>query len=136
MIQSLYQLEEILFEIESVDHNIMVKAQNRLDNLTKPKGSLGKLETLAVRICGIRKRLDVAVNRKIILTFAADHDFVPAELSPGGGLGVPYTPEEPAPSAKEWITAVGQTVMEECRARDWPLPRLVLEPGRWLIAAR
>jgi diaminopimelate decarboxylase len=40
---------------------------------------------------------------KALLTFAAEHDFVPAELSPGGGLGVPYTPDDPAPSAEEWI---------------------------------
>lgn len=75
------QLHEILAEIQPVDSDIMVKAQERLDNLTKPLGSLGKLETMARRICGIRQTLTPSVARKIILTFAGDHGVVAEGVS-------------------------------------------------------
>ena len=74
----------------------------------------------------------VAIER--MLDFAAAHDFIPAELSPGGGWGVPYTPEDPAPPVDEWIVAVSRAVIERYRAQDWDTPRLIVEPGRWLIA--
>lgn len=73
MIKSIEQLEEILKEIVPLDNEIMVKAQKHLDNLTKPTGSLGKLEMLAARTCAIQRRLDAKVDKKVILTFAGDH---------------------------------------------------------------
>lgn len=73
MIKSIEQLEGILEEISPIDKIVMAKAQDRLDNLTKPRGSLGKLETLAAKTCGIRGRLDARVDKKVILTFAGDH---------------------------------------------------------------
>ncbi|MDY6878068.1 MAG: anhydro-N-acetylmuramic acid kinase [Chloroflexota bacterium] len=68
-----------------------------------------------------------------LLDFASHH-LIPAELSPGGGWGTPYVPEDPAPPVDEWIAAVSQAVIEGCRAQGWPLPHLIVEPGRWLIA--
>ena len=73
MIENMKGLGEVLTEIGSVDQEVMTAAQKKLDNLTKPKGSLGKLEMLAARTCAIRGRLDAPLNKKIILTFAADH---------------------------------------------------------------
>lgn len=102
LIQERGQLEEILSAINTVDRKAMDAAQERLDNLTKPRGSLGKLEAMAARVCGIRGRVDVNVARKIILTFAGDHGVVaegvscfPQEVTPqmvlnflSGGAGV------------------------------------------------
>jgi len=59
--------------ITPVDQEAAKRAQARLDNLTKPRGSLGRLEELAARVCAITGRLDARVERKTILTFAADH---------------------------------------------------------------
>jgi len=73
MIQTLEDLEKRIAAIKPVDVEIMDKAQKRLDNLTKPLGSLGKLEMLASRTCGIQGRLDADVRKKVILTFAGDH---------------------------------------------------------------
>ena len=101
-IESIHQLENILAGIEPADQAIFKAAQDKLDNLTKPKGSLGKLETIAARTCAIRRRLDASVDRKFILTFAGDHGVVaegvtafPQEVTPqmvlnflGGGAGV------------------------------------------------
>lgn len=55
------------------DEAVRRQARARLDNLTKPQGSLGKLEELAARTCAITGRLDYRLEKKIILTFAGDH---------------------------------------------------------------
>ena len=81
MIESIQQLEDILAGIGPADKTVFDAAQNKLDNLTKPKGSLGKLETLAARTCAIRRRLDAAVDHKCILTFAGDHGVVAEGVS-------------------------------------------------------
>jgi len=47
-------------------------AQRHLDSLTKPAGSLGRLEELAVRLVALTGR-PPAVTRPVIFTFAADH---------------------------------------------------------------
>ncbi len=60
--------------------------------------------------------------------------FVPEELSPGGGWGVPYVSEQAEGDPSAWIQTVCSTLTAECAKRDWPLPRLVVEPGRWLMA--
>ncbi|MCK5196146.1 MAG: nicotinate-nucleotide--dimethylbenzimidazole phosphoribosyltransferase, partial [Desulfobulbaceae bacterium] len=75
------QLHEVLAEIQPVDAGMMDKAQERLDNLTKPLGSLGMLETLARRLCGIRQTMTPSVRRKVILTFAGDHGVVSEGVS-------------------------------------------------------
>lgn len=49
------------------------RARERLDDLTKPLGSLGGLEPLIVRLAGIQGRVIPQVTRPIALIFAADH---------------------------------------------------------------
>lgn len=51
----------------------MDRAQKRLDNLTKPLGSLGRLEELARRIAGITGKENPSLKNKVIFTMAADH---------------------------------------------------------------
>ena len=41
------EIEKIIQKIGPLDAKAMEKAQVRLDNLTKPQGSLGRLEQLA-----------------------------------------------------------------------------------------
>ena len=60
-------------EISHIDREWMKKAQERLDNLTKPRGSLGRLEELAKRVVGIKKTLSPSLSSKVIFTFVADH---------------------------------------------------------------
>jgi len=48
-------------------------ARKRLDNLTKPKGSLGRLEDLAVRLVSIYGEPFPKINKKLSLVFAGDH---------------------------------------------------------------
>lgn len=69
-----------------------------------------------------------------LMALAEETGFVPEELSPGGGWGVPYLPEQPVSKPEPWIETVASAVRDECTRRAWPLPRLVIEPGRWMAA--
>lgn len=69
-----------------------------------------------------------------LMALAEQNDFIPEELSPGGGWGVPYVPEQPSGDPAPWIETVTGALKAECARRNWPLPRLVVEPGRWLMA--
>jgi nicotinate-nucleotide--dimethylbenzimidazole phosphoribosyltransferase len=59
--------------IQQTDSRLLVQAQARLDRLTKPVGSLGRLEELAARYVMITGDMKPAVPRGVVFTFAADH---------------------------------------------------------------
>ncbi|MEW6162226.1 MAG: nicotinate-nucleotide--dimethylbenzimidazole phosphoribosyltransferase, partial [Nitrospirota bacterium] len=48
-------------------------AQKRLNNLTKPQGSLGRMEEFARRLVAITENLMPILDKKVIFTFAGDH---------------------------------------------------------------
>lgn len=66
-------LENTISKIENVDISLFEQAQEHLDNLTKPRGSLGRLEDLAKQIAGITKNIKPNLANKVIFTLAADH---------------------------------------------------------------
>jgi diaminopimelate decarboxylase len=59
-----------------------------------------------------------------------------AELSPGGGWAVSYVPHQAVglPAVAEYVGQVAAAVTEGCQQHGLRLPRLVLEPGRSLVA--
>ncbi|MBI3318980.1 MAG: nicotinate-nucleotide--dimethylbenzimidazole phosphoribosyltransferase [Candidatus Omnitrophica bacterium] len=59
--------------IDALDEELMRQAQARLDQLTKPLGSLGRLETLAKHIVGMTGHARPRTRQKTIITMAADH---------------------------------------------------------------
>jgi nicotinate-nucleotide--dimethylbenzimidazole phosphoribosyltransferase len=59
--------------IGPLDAVSMRAAAERLRALTKPPGSLGRLETLAVRLAGITGQPCPRLSRKVIVICAADH---------------------------------------------------------------
>ena len=75
------KIHKIIKLIKPVDKKIMDRAQKRLDNLTKPVGSLGRLEELARRITGITGKEDPHLKSKVIFTMAADHGVVEEGVS-------------------------------------------------------
>jgi len=67
------KINKAVKKIREANRKIMEEAQLRLDNLTKPLGSLGRLEELAKQIAGITGKLDPELKNKVIFTLAADH---------------------------------------------------------------
>lgn len=59
--------------IKKTDNYISRKASERQDQLTKPPGSLGKLESLAIRIAAMQGRVCPELDKINITIFAADH---------------------------------------------------------------
>ncbi len=57
-----------------------------------------------------------------------------AEVNLGGGFAVQYLRNAPAPSRRDYAEAIVLTLKEACEAHGLPLPRLVVEPGRSLVA--
>jgi nicotinate-nucleotide--dimethylbenzimidazole phosphoribosyltransferase len=52
-----------------------------LDQLTKPPGSLGRLEDLAERLCAVQGRLDPLTTPRKLVIFAGDHGVVASGVS-------------------------------------------------------
>lgn len=82
-------LAAVLEAIRPLDAAAMAAAQSGLDRLTKPPGSLGRLEALVVQLAGITGRTDAPIARRSILVAAADHGVTrqgvsayPADVTP------------------------------------------------------
>jgi diaminopimelate decarboxylase len=56
------------------------------------------------------------------------------ELCPGGGWGVRYQPQDPPMPVEPFLTDLLRAVLSACHKRGLPIPRLILEPGRSLVA--
>jgi nicotinate-nucleotide--dimethylbenzimidazole phosphoribosyltransferase len=62
--------------IRPLDGEAMAQAQARQDTLTKPQGSLGRLEQLSVQLAGIQCKPVPQIKDKAIITMAGDHGVV------------------------------------------------------------
>jgi nicotinate-nucleotide--dimethylbenzimidazole phosphoribosyltransferase len=61
------------FDIHPVDNSIRPAIQAKIDNLNKPKGSLGRLEELAMQICLIQQSLEPSLANPCHLLLGGDH---------------------------------------------------------------
>ncbi|GAB4417355.1 MAG: diaminopimelate decarboxylase [Anaerolineae bacterium] len=77
---------------------------------------------------GVERLLDVAVRLR------ERYGWEMQELCPGGGWGVPYHPNDPPMPIEPFAKSLVAAIVEGCRRRNLPLPELVLEPGRSLVA--
>jgi nicotinate-nucleotide--dimethylbenzimidazole phosphoribosyltransferase len=66
-------LDQTIQGIAPVDRSLEPRIRRHLDSLTKPPGSLGYLEELAVRYCLATNMLRPTIGKKVIFTFAGDH---------------------------------------------------------------
>ena len=66
---------------KAVDRQALQDAEQLQQQLTKPAGSLGQLETLAVQLAGLQGRLKPSVNQLWIGIFAGDHGVVAEGVS-------------------------------------------------------
>jgi nicotinate-nucleotide--dimethylbenzimidazole phosphoribosyltransferase len=70
-------------KIEAVSNaELRNEIQLKLDMLTKPPGSLGVLEKLAMRYCLCKGKADACINRKSICVFAGDHGITAEGVAP------------------------------------------------------
>ncbi len=74
-------LHETLAKIVPLDTMVMEKVQARLDNLTKPIGSLGRLEDMVRQFAGITGAVRPAAPRNCIVMACADHGVARQEIS-------------------------------------------------------
>ncbi|HDH11282.1 MAG TPA: nicotinate-nucleotide--dimethylbenzimidazole phosphoribosyltransferase [Nitrospirae bacterium] len=66
-------LKSILDRITNTNGAFAGQAQERLDNLTKPQGSLGRLEEFAKQLVAISENAMPELDKKVVFTFAGDH---------------------------------------------------------------
>ncbi|HEV2656563.1 MAG TPA: nicotinate-nucleotide--dimethylbenzimidazole phosphoribosyltransferase, partial [Ktedonobacteraceae bacterium] len=64
---------DLAASIEALDEAAMEQASVRQQELTKPAGSLGRLEDLAVQIAGITQQVTPVIERKAVIVMAGDH---------------------------------------------------------------
>jgi nicotinate-nucleotide--dimethylbenzimidazole phosphoribosyltransferase len=69
------------FTIAPLDSSLDQALQEAIDNKTKPRGSLGALERVALRVGRIQRTLSPGFCRPTLLVFAADHGAARAGLS-------------------------------------------------------
>ena len=69
------------FHIEKPDENLRPSIIDKINNLTKPKGSLGRLEEMALQIALIQQTLTPALHKPQNIIFAADHGIVEEGVS-------------------------------------------------------
>jgi nicotinate-nucleotide--dimethylbenzimidazole phosphoribosyltransferase len=67
--------------IPPLDHAAMEAARERQNTLTKPPGSLGRLEDLSIQLAGIYGDPMPTIEHKVIVTMAGDHGVVAEGVS-------------------------------------------------------
>lgn len=70
------------FHITKPQEEIKAALQDKIDNLTKPKGSLGVLEDLAMQAGYVQQTLEPKLIKPVHLVFAGDHGIAEEKVSP------------------------------------------------------
>ncbi|MEG0379576.1 MAG: nicotinate-nucleotide--dimethylbenzimidazole phosphoribosyltransferase, partial [Eubacterium sp.] len=66
-------LTQVIENIEPKDPDWEAKACAHVESLAIPPWSLGQVLTLGIQLAGIQRTLQPCVDKKMILTMAADH---------------------------------------------------------------
>lgn len=61
------------FDIQSPNKSLRPSIQKKIDNLNKPKGALGRLESLAMQVCLIQQTLSPSLTHPCHLLLGGDH---------------------------------------------------------------
>jgi len=56
------------------------------------------------------------------------------EFDIGGGFAVQYTLDKPAPTTSTFAEKITSTIIKECKRYRLELPKLIVEPGREIVA--
>jgi nicotinate-nucleotide--dimethylbenzimidazole phosphoribosyltransferase len=110
--EELVMLEQTLEEIQPLSEDWFHKAWKRLDNLCKPRRSLGGLEEMAARVVAIRKEERPSVEKKSVFVFAGDHGVVSDGVSA-------YPQEVTSLMVKNFLAGgAGINVLARCAGAD------------------
>ncbi len=101
------------FKIERPNEGMRADIQQKIDNLNKPKGSLGLLEELAMQICLVQQTLEPRLQHPCHLLLGGDHG-IERE-------GVSATPREVTWQQMVNFTRGGGGVNMFCRQHDFKL---------------
>jgi diaminopimelate decarboxylase len=63
----------------------------------------------------------------------AQLDWTPQVVNLGGGLGIRYVVDDPAPDPETYVRSLSQRLAQAWSAQGLPHPQLVFEPGRSLV---
>lgn len=75
-------LMKTIEKIGDTDKDVMLKSKERVDNLIKPLGSLGKLEEIVLKLAGITGELFPRVDNRAVIVMASDHGVYEEGVSP------------------------------------------------------
>jgi nicotinate-nucleotide--dimethylbenzimidazole phosphoribosyltransferase len=73
-------LTRTIDKIKPLDKDAMAQARKRQDDLTKPAGSLGRLEEVSIQVAGIQRKAKPEIRNKAMVTMAADHGVVDEKI--------------------------------------------------------
>ncbi|KAA3658002.1 MAG: nicotinate-nucleotide--dimethylbenzimidazole phosphoribosyltransferase [Chloroflexi bacterium] len=83
------QLQSLISRVKPLDQEAMETARNRQNILTKPAGSMGRLEDFSIQIAGITGNPMPKIEHKVVTVMAGDHGVVaegvsafPSEVTP------------------------------------------------------
>lgn len=94
--------------LTGIDEHFVAKARARLDMLTKPKDSLGRLEEIAAFMCGWQQTLAPSAEQAYTLIFAGNHGIV--------AQGVSAFPSDVTAQMVANFEAGGAAINQLCRA--------------------
>jgi nicotinate-nucleotide--dimethylbenzimidazole phosphoribosyltransferase len=75
-------LQRLIASVPPLAHELRDEAEQHLQDLTKPPGSLGRLEDLALQVVLATGQARPRVNAKAVVIFAADHGITAEGVSP------------------------------------------------------
>jgi nicotinate-nucleotide--dimethylbenzimidazole phosphoribosyltransferase len=82
-------LQNLISRIQPLDSEAMEAARTRQEDLTKPRGSLGRLEEISIQLAGITAVPVPEIEHKVVIVMAGDHGVVaegvsayPSEVTP------------------------------------------------------
>lgn len=73
--------KDTIEKIQPSDRETMNRTKKKIDNLTKPIGSLGELENISIKISGITGKLENTIHKKNIIIMCADNGVVEEGVS-------------------------------------------------------
>ena len=75
------ELTRYISQIKAADRDAMKAAQERLDSLVKPPGSLGALESIAVALAGMSGKVVNDVSKRCVVVMSSDNGVVEEGVS-------------------------------------------------------